>query len=497
MKRLAIILTLCAASAIVSAAVHHVPTGFPTIQAALNACGAGDTVLVQAGTYNENISWPSVAAIKLLSAGDSSNTLINGANSGRVVEFSSGVIDTNTVVSGFTITGGYVTGSSAQGAGIRISGASPRIERSVITGNHLNAGNWGYGAGVYCNNSSAVFHHVSISGNSTDSASWGYGGGMHLTGSGHPVMRNVLIQGNSVRSDSWNYGTGVYCKIDSATFLNVIIADNVTGDSASWYYGTGIYIDDCAAALTNVLIKGNMMANGGNWYYGAGVYVRQSSGTAAVTMNAVTVTENMRSSGSITGAGLYANSGTMVDIRNSISWNVNSGAEIDGPGLVTAAYCDIRGGMAGTGNINLLPLFQSPTDYHLLPGSPGIDAGDTSTAPPFDLENMPRPLPAGSNPDMGCYETNQSSVSTGEIPGHAQLLLYPNPAQHRVTLEWPGERPHSMVLTLVDLFGREAGTTICPTGFCSVDISHLPAGTYFFLAMDEQRRLLRQRLVIH
>ena len=61
----------------------NVPGEYSTIQSALSAAGNGDTVLVQPGTYTENIIWPETNGIKLISAGDSSNTIIDGGE--RVV----------------------------------------------------------------------------------------------------------------------------------------------------------------------------------------------------------------------------------------------------------------------------------------------------------------------------------------------------------------------------------------------------------------------------
>lgn len=48
------------------------------------------------------------------------------------------------------------------------------------------------------------------------------------------------------------------------------------------------------------------------------------------------------------------------------------------------------------------PLYVSPPDFHLLPGSPGIDAGDPALAVSPDLDGVTRPR--GARPDLGAYE---------------------------------------------------------------------------------------------
>ena len=120
MKKIAILLSLIIN---VSATQLKVPSAYSTIQAGLNAASSGDTVLVAVGTYTENIIWPNVNGIKLISAGDSSNTIIDGNQAGSVITISYNQIDSTTVISGFTITGG---GSTNRGGGIALRG-SPKI----------------------------------------------------------------------------------------------------------------------------------------------------------------------------------------------------------------------------------------------------------------------------------------------------------------------------------------------------------------------------------
>ena len=102
-----------------------------TIQTAINAAGTGDVVVVEPGTYVENINL-SGRSITLRST-DPYNpsvvamTIIDGGSSGSVITCSNGE-GPDTVIEGFRIT----NGSASNGGGLYIRNSSPTINYCVF-----------------------------------------------------------------------------------------------------------------------------------------------------------------------------------------------------------------------------------------------------------------------------------------------------------------------------------------------------------------------------
>ena len=155
MKRRILLLSVFAAffisTSVVFAADRLVPSVYATIQAGIDAAMAGDTVIVEpniyTGTGNKNLDFDGEAiTVRSTNPNDPlvvASTVIDCENSGRGFYFHSGE-GPNSVISGLTITNGYVY--DANGGGIYCSGSSPTIRNCTITGNRADGRN-GNGCG--------------------------------------------------------------------------------------------------------------------------------------------------------------------------------------------------------------------------------------------------------------------------------------------------------------------------------------------------------------
>jgi len=214
------------------------PADFSKIQAAIDACTGGDTVVVAPGTYtgvgNRDVDFRG-NAITVRSEGGPETCLIDCQGSWdeshRGFYFHSGE-DANSIVQGFTIANGYIRGG--RGGGLYCSTASPRIVDCIITGNTARDG-----GGIVCFDSNSVIVGCIIYNNlaSIWPSSWfsqtdGAGGGVAVHGHKNgntPILANCLIVGNRAS----RYGGGISCA-GNPIITNCTICGNRTGR-----YGSG------------------------------------------------------------------------------------------------------------------------------------------------------------------------------------------------------------------------------------------------------------------
>lgn len=81
---------------------------------------------------------------------------------------------------------------------------------------------------------------------------------------------------------------------------------------------------------------------------------------------------------------------------------------VDEGGTTLTTQMAINGLTGANGNLAANPQFMNAgnSNFSLQNSSPARGAGGTVGAPPVDVTGAPRPVPVGSNPDLGCYEVN-------------------------------------------------------------------------------------------
>ena len=177
-------------SSLLTAIIINVPSDQPTIQAGIDIASAPDTVLVQPGTYVENINYynKSITVASLLLTTQNSlyisQTIIDGNSIGSVVTFEYGE-DADAVLYGFTITNGH----SVNGGGIFCESSSPSLKYLLIRDNSTID----FGSGLYCFDANPSLENVTIADNT---AGWD-GGGISCHYSSHPILMNSILWDNS------------------------------------------------------------------------------------------------------------------------------------------------------------------------------------------------------------------------------------------------------------------------------------------------------------
>jgi len=207
-------------------------------------------------------------------------------------------------------------------------------------------------------------------------------------------------------------------------------------------------------ATSYFTFRNNIFAHGGAW------------GLCVHNVSYITVENNTFADIQYHGAGFRDNSIGNI-IRNNIFYKMNSSYWASDGGEVTGDHNLIFDASHPSvpGDYNLLdvdPMFVDPinNDFHLRPGSPAIDKGQTLQNVSFDFDGKHRPF--NNRWDIGAYEywDGDDSNFVG-IPFQYQLYQnYPNPFNSSTTISCFIPFDGYMRLSIYDILGREVRTLI-------------------------------------
>lgn len=443
------------------ATILNVPGTYTTIQSAINVAQDYDTVLVEPGTYYENLHFRGrdiLLTSRYYISGDTSyirSTIIDGSqpvspDTGSCIILNYGETS-DCVIQGFTITGGTGTvwvdehgaGTYREGGGILVEVSSPTIQFNIIRDN--------------------------VATNVTNITS--AGGGAIRCGDADPQIRNNVICGNKGR-----YGAGIVMNYCTGIIANNLIVYNEGGQA---FGGAGIW---CNGTDTNTVVKifNNTIAH--NHALGGGTYGGKGGGIFVFAVRLL-VTNNIVWDNTQTGGGPIAR------FLNAV---------------VHANYSDIQGGYVGNGNLNVNPAFDDTLCFHLLASSPCIDAGDSTLDDLTITGNTPEPPALGQlRSDMGCYGGPDehvlpccTPVAPSSIVEHHQLQfaeIFPVPASDVLHILLKDNCDYDM--QIVDVSGQLVYSEKLNAS-SQINVSHWARGMYFVRLRGENGITQEEKLVV-
>ncbi|HEY3295410.1 MAG TPA: right-handed parallel beta-helix repeat-containing protein [bacterium] len=355
---------------------------------------------------------------------------------------------TSTTLQHCVIEYGYATspGDDRYGGGLEVQNCSPSLSYCTIRYCYALLD----GGGVYCrSNGNANFTDCEIIGCYSH---LGDGGGLFGLESS-PILTRCMVRGNRTRQA----GGGVAFESNP---VNVVLAScqidsNVAANGGGLYFrghrlsatvnncrmqgnsaarGGGVWDSAAHVDYVNCLISGNQAPSGGGMF---------SADGSQITMNFCTVANNPASDAAVWSRN---DALALADVIVA-SPDQGTGVHVVNSGSISAVCCDVfsSAGSAFSGaipsslgrrsrtnlwgdscdaSLNLMfdPLFVNPdsSNFRLQDSSRCLAASfAAATIPVMDLDNLARPWPQESNPDIGAFENRHSNSSPNQL--HAAL----------------------------------------------------------------------------
>ncbi|MBD3236468.1 MAG: hypothetical protein GF330_07180 [Candidatus Eisenbacteria bacterium] len=519
----ALLLLATPASLATTYVVHADGTGdFPTIQAAIDAAGAGDVIELSDGTFtsagNRDVDFAGKALEVRSQSGTPFACVIDcaagPADPHRGFVFQSGE-GSGSVLRGVTIQHGYAFAPG--GAGILCDGASPSITGCWLFANHAvdlgggllclggaapgvtdcmflenGTGSGVAGGGAACLSASPSFTDCTFQANLCQS-----GGGLYCGDHASPTLTGCQFEGNSATAGGTGYGGGLFAYHHSSPALTD--CGFLENDGA---LGAGMACHDyCDPTFDGCRFTNNSASAGGGTYflyycfptlfectfwnneadtYGGALW----SGDSAPEIERCTLVGD---SAGIDGGGLHCNRSDPA-LENTIIAFGRGGAAVycyDAGTTVVLSCCDIYGNAGGdwvgciasqsgtSGNISLDPHFCDA-------GSGNFELAQDSPCAPFTAPN-PECDRIGAWP-VGCTSgIADQPILPADLPGadpDLSLWCVPHPIKQEATLRFRIPRRlagAAVALEILDASGRAVRSLVPDRGRAGPGAAESPA----------------------
>ena len=330
------------------------------------------------------------------------------------------VAGTTLSLTGTTVTDNRAYGTYSGGAGIYALGPVT-LDGSTISRNHAGGGPFDGDAGGIYARSILTVSHSTISGNTAY-----LGGGITIGLSATATVTSSTISGNRA-----GRGGGILAEAHS----ELTVADSTLAGNYASVQGGGILVSPGAGlTATNSTLAGNragQVGGGLDAFAGSDVtlasstisgnYASYGGGLALLAISSFTVANSIVAGNS---------AGSDPDVTGLADQTTSNGHNIFGSNVTVSAGGDIEGVSAGTLFASIDPSTGGgqlaanggPTQTIALrdiasnPALAGSDPGDT---PATDQRGEVRPQPAGTDPDVGAFELDQTLGQFNEIVGTA------------------------------------------------------------------------------
>lgn len=391
---------------------------------------------------------------------DVNQTVLSGdlANPATIAENSCHVVASSgngptAILDGFLIVAGNADCASGapgnHGGGILVEGGSPRISNCAIAYNNAVSG-----GGIAAIGASPVLDQVDCLENTAT-----YGGGLFVDG-GSPRATRLTLYRNTAE-----LGGGAACRGESPapagqpSFTESYFVENSATNGGGYFglhdqtsfvrsqfvsntatFGGGLSLDAGSTTLNASMVAGNRAEMGAGWFSSGGAAMAANTvfaGNAATTAGGAVFAANGDRASFVNGNFHYNTAGvsggvlfgtslaesgavkSALSLTNGILWGnfdpAGALVALDNGSSASITYSDVEGGPGsvvnlspGQGTIGYGNNIDPPADpllsgdFHLLPGSPCIDAGDPATVLPEDIDGEPRPK--GTRGDIGVDE---------------------------------------------------------------------------------------------